>query len=80
MQADFYAAVGGAPESFPRRLRSAEEELKRVRNYRSYLACGFEHCALPTEEFYSLETEGVRLRDWVADLAAGRDVECPTCR
>ncbi len=54
--------------------------LKRLPNYRSYLACGFNHCALPTEEFYSLRVDGIRLRDWVADLAAGRDVSCPTCR
>ena len=80
VQLAFYRAVGGRPAGFSPRLRSAERELKRLPNYRSYLACGTEHCAFQGDEFYSLRVNGMPLRDWVADLAAGRDVECPTCR
>jgi pectinacetylesterase len=80
IQQRFYEAVGGEFDGFPPRLLAAERALKRLPNYRSYLACGFNHCALPTDEFYSLRVDGVRLRDWVADLASGRDVKCPTCR
>ena len=80
VQERFYAALGDTPAGFEPRLRAAEERLKTLRNYRSYLACGDEHCALPTHEFYLLDVGGVRLRDWVADLAAGKDVSCPTCR
>ena len=79
VQERFYRAVGGDPGHFPGRLRAAERSLKRLPNYRSFLACGSRHCALPTDEFYSLELDGVRLRDWVANLAAGRDVSCPAC-
>jgi hypothetical protein len=79
VQERFYEAVGGKPGGFAPRLVAAERALKRLPNYRSYLACGFNHCALPTDEFYSLRVEGVRLRDWVADLAAGRNFDCPTC-
>lgn len=80
VQERFYAALGDIPAGFEPRLRAAEERLKRQPNYRSYLACGSAHCALPSEEFYSLRVGGVRFRDWVADLAAGRNVTCPTCR
>lgn len=80
VQQAFYEAVGGNPADFPGRLRAVEARLKRLPNYRSYLACGDGHCALPTTEFSSLRVDGVLLRDWVADLAAGRDVSCPTCR
>ena len=80
VQQAFYEAVGGNPADFPGRLRAVEARLKRLPNYRSYLACGDGHCALPTPEFSSLRVDGVLLRDWVADLAAGRDVSCPTCR
>jgi pimeloyl-ACP methyl ester carboxylesterase len=80
VQLAFYGAVGGKPAGFSPRLRSAERELKRLPNYRSYLACGTEHCAFQGSEFYSLRVGGVRLRDWVADLAAGQDVDCPACR
>jgi dienelactone hydrolase len=79
VQRDFYQAVGGRPSGFEPRLRAAEGRLKRLKNYRSYLACGSNHCALPTQEFYLLRVEGTPLRDWVADLARGRDVDCPTC-
>jgi hypothetical protein len=65
---------------FAPRRAAAERTLERLPNYRSYLACGSDHCALPTPEFSSLRVGGVRLRDWVADLAAGRNVGCPTCR
>jgi hypothetical protein len=80
VQEQFYRAVGGKAGGFAPRLAAAERTLKKVKNYRSYLACGFEHCALPTAEFYYLRVDGVRLRDWVADLAAGRNVGCPACR
>ena len=79
VQERFYEAVGGEFDGFPPRLAAAERALKRLPNYRSYLACGFNHCALPTREFYSLRVGGIRLRDWVADLATGRNVSCPTC-
>jgi Pectinacetylesterase len=79
VQERFYEAVGGKAGGFEPRLRTAERSLKRLPNYRSYLACGTNHCALPTAEFYSLRVGGVSLRDWVADLANGRDVSCPTC-
>jgi hypothetical protein len=80
VQEAFYEAVGGRPGGFSPRLRVAERALKKLPNYRSYLSCGSEHCALPTPEFYSREVGGVSLRDWVADLAAGSDVDCPLCR
>lgn len=80
VQEAFYEAVGGNAADFGPRLRAVENRLKRIPNYRSYLACGAEHCAFPTHEFQSLHVEGVLLRDWVRDLAEGRDVDCPTCR
>ncbi len=80
VQEAFYRAVGGDAADFAGRLRAVEERLKELPNYRSYLACGGDHCALPREEFYSLTVAGTPLRDWVSDLAAGKDVDCPTCK
>ena len=80
VQEAFYQAVGGDPVDFGLKLRDVEERLKRLPNYRSFLACGTAHCAFPSPEFTSLRVEGVLLSDWVRDLADGRDVDCPTCR
>jgi hypothetical protein len=80
VQQRFYAALGADPAGFEPRLRRAENVLKRLPNYRSYLACGSDHCVLPRFGFFTLRVDGVPVRDWVADLASGRDVTCPTCR
>jgi hypothetical protein len=80
VQERFYRGVGGDPGEFEGRLRAAEAALKRLPNYRSYLACGDEHCSFGSEAFYTTQVNGVSLRDWVADLAAGRDVACPLCQ
>jgi Pectinacetylesterase len=79
VQEAFYAAVGGDPGEFPRKLRAAERALKRLPNYRSYLACGTTHCSFDRSWFYSEAMSGVALRDWVTGLARGKDVSCPTC-
>jgi hypothetical protein len=80
VQERFYWGVGGDPAEFEGRLRAAEVALKRLPNYRSYLACGDAHCSFGGEAFYATQVNGVALRDWVADLAAGRDVSCPLCQ
>jgi alpha-beta hydrolase superfamily lysophospholipase len=80
VQERFYEAVGGDPAGFEPRLRRAEAELKRLPNYRSYLACGGDHCVLPVDRFFTLQIRGIRVRDWVRRLAWGAHVGCPSCR
>jgi len=80
VQNAFYQAVGGDPGGFPPGLRAAETELKELPNYRSFLACGNEHCSFDRPDFFTEEADGTSLRDWVADLEAGKDVDCPECR
>ncbi len=51
-------------------------------NYRSYIAPGELHTIMLRPEFYTYESDGVRVRDWVASLAAGEpvdDVHCGDC-
>jgi hypothetical protein len=79
IQRRFDAPIQPARTPFEQRLRAAETRLKKLANYRSYLACGTEHCVLPADAFYSLTVDGVRVRDWAANLTASRDVGCPTC-
>ncbi len=79
VQKMFLGAYGGDRSTFEPLLRVQETELKKLPNYRSYLACGGFHCAFPTPLFYSTRVDGVRLSDWVAKIADGRNVTCPDC-
>jgi hypothetical protein len=76
-----YLRAAGIPRSFFEPLLAQQETaLKELPNYRSYLECGGYHCALPSPRFYETRVDGVALTEWVADLAAGRNVSCPACR
>jgi hypothetical protein len=75
VQRAYYQAAGGRAEDFDRALLG---NLARIRDgtptFRSCLLDGSDHCALSSGRFYELQSSGITLRNWVADLAAGRDV------
>lgn len=80
VQDRFYLAVGGQPGEFPGDLLDSLDEIHAsTPNFFSYLAGGDAHCVMPADRFYTYSTNGVRLRDWVADLAAGTPVESVRC-
>jgi pectinacetylesterase len=75
VQRAYFTAAGGRPEDFDRALLGNLAEIRAsAPNFRSCLLDGSAHCALPSGDFYRLRSGGVALRDWVADVAAGRDV------
>ena len=52
---------------------------KEVSNFSSYIAGGDSHTILGRPEFYTLASNGVAIRDWVAALADFEAVENVTC-
>lgn len=75
VQRAYFVAAGGRPEDFDQALLGNLAEIRAgTPNFRSCLLEGSDHCALPSETFYRVRSGGIALRDWVADLAAGRDV------
>jgi hypothetical protein len=75
VQQAYFAAAGGRPEDFDRALLANLAEIRAgAPNFRSCLLDGSDHCALPSDNFYRLRSGGIALRDWVADVAAGRNV------
>jgi hypothetical protein len=84
VQQRFYVAVGGEAADFPAALATSLSQIHaQAPNFRSYTADGALHCITPRPQFYSLETEGIPLREWADDLANGRavdSVQCATCR
>ncbi len=71
----FYTLMGGtqadALAGIPDSLMLIEEA---VPNFRSYLAAGDLHTILARPEFYTLETNGITMRDWLAGLLEGEAV------
>ncbi len=76
----FFHFVGFSGTEYREGLRLNMRDIgNRARNFRSYTQGGDLHCIIPRAEFYSYAANGVRLRDWVADVAAGRGVNSVTC-
>jgi Pectinacetylesterase len=65
----FYEEVGGDPEDFTDDLRRDLRSITRSSpNFRSYTSEQAGHCILGNRDFFTHETDGVSLKDWVSDL------------
>ncbi len=75
VQTLFYQFQGGLPEDWS---WLAQDSLTRLNtnmdNFSSFTAAGELHCIIPLPEFYEYETNGIRVRDWTADLLTGARV------
>ncbi len=58
-------------------LKTLETDLP---NFRGYQAWGSDHCVINTSAFYILQVNGLRVRDWVADLLNAQPVANVTCK
>ncbi|MFW6066925.1 MAG: pectin acetylesterase-family hydrolase [Myxococcota bacterium] len=68
----FYTAMGGDEEDWPVLFRESLETIdEAVPNFRYYVPPGSMHCAIPYPFFAEREVDGVRLEDWVVQLATG---------
>lgn len=75
-QVFFLDAVGVPNALLPPLLEQNFRDIRAASpGFRSYTAPGTFHTILGEPVFYSMQVSGVRLRDWVANLAAGRPVE-----
>ncbi|MCG8588264.1 MAG: pectinacetylesterase family protein [Proteobacteria bacterium] len=70
-----------------RALELFAEGQRRIRaevpEFRAFTAPGRDHHTLTSDEFYTLIVDGVRLREWVGQVATGEpvsDVLCKRCR
>ena len=80
-QVFYFEAMGGSGEEewSQQMLSSLGEIATTSENFRRFIAPGDTHCILPHEEFFTLEVEGVKLVDWLADLVAGIEVPEVIC-
>lgn len=50
-----------------------------VPHFKSYLTGGNKHTSIQLYSFYGYQSNGIRLRDWVADIAIGKEVDNVHC-
>lgn len=75
VQIAFYELMGGKGADWAAKAQENLAAIEDLPNFASFTAPGDVHCILPLEEFYETESSGVRIRDWVADLVAGKPLE-----
>ena len=76
IQTRYYVADGGSADDYPATLQASLDAVaEHADNFRFYTAQGDHHCVLKTTKFYTEENNGIRVRDWVADLANQINVE-----
>ncbi len=86
-QTFYYTAMGGEGEEveWSRQMRASIAEISTgaPTNFRFYMAPGERHCIIVFPEFYTVESNGVKLTDWLGDLLEGGDrpdsVMCTDC-
>lgn len=61
-------------------MRQSIDKLNQESNFRSYVADGVEHTILPFDRFYTTQINGVRFRDWVANLINEQPVDNVACQ
>lgn len=79
VQKTFYTLMGGQARNWTPAMRVEMDTLNEQTQYHSYIAPGASHGILPAPAFYSTVTDGVHLRDWLADWLAGEAVPAVTC-
>jgi hypothetical protein len=79
----FAAARTPTPGPWEDALEASLDEIHAAAsNFHSYTDAGSGHCITPHGGFYTSQVDGVRFRDWVNDLANGKQVEnvhCTNC-
>jgi hypothetical protein len=76
----FFEAMGGEPGEWSPRMRAKIDAIiAGAPTFRSFIAGGTEHVVLAKPEFYTYQADGVRVRDWFADIAEGKPVDNVDC-
>jgi hypothetical protein len=82
-QLQFLALLGMMDVSLLDLIQANYEDIRAdVPSFHTYTAGGSVHTILRLPEFYTYVVDGVRVRDWVADLSQGeavQDVLCTNC-
>ncbi len=80
-QSFYFSAMGGGDtHEWAKQMNAHVGEIgETTPNFAAYLAGGYKHCIIPTDDFYTVESGGVKLVDWIGEMIEGKqpaDVAC----
>lgn len=78
-QIAYFGLTGGDTTQWSARRDVVIASYDGLPNLHTYIGAGVLHTILPFDEFYTMEVEGIRFRDWFADFLDGRPVENVHC-
>lgn len=80
-QSFYFSAMGGGNtyEWSKQMNEQVGEIVTSTPNFASYLAAGYKHCIIPTDDFYTVESGGVKLVDWVGEMIKDEKPANVTC-
>ncbi len=80
-QTFYFEAMGGSGvEEWTMLMLSSIDEIEGgASNFASFTAPGEQHCILPYDNFYTVESNGVKLTDWLRALLEGSDPGTVIC-
>lgn len=80
-QITYYQAMGGGngDDWTAQMLQRVAAVEQAVPNFTSYVAGGRRHCIIGSNDFYTLETDGVKVVDWFSDMVGGAQPVSVTC-
>jgi hypothetical protein len=76
-----YELMGGKKEGWHDKMEAHLDNVSsQIPQFRYLIVPGTGHIVLNQPTFYDYEADGTSLRDWVADLAIGKDVQSTQCK
>lgn len=80
-QSFYFSAMGGGnTQEWSKQMNASVGEIvETTPNFASYLAGGYKHCILPLDDFYTVESGGVKLVDWIDQMVQGTQPDDVAC-
>jgi hypothetical protein len=79
-QMSFYEDMNGNPADWSGLMNESVTAISAAAdNFASYVAPGFKHCIIEDNDFYTVESNGVPLREWYTNRANGTAVDDVHC-
>lgn len=83
VQRSWIGMIGGQPVDLEALIRTNRQSIRdQLHGFRGFTVGGTNHIILISPLFYQYQTQGTRLRDWVAGILSGTDasdVDCTNC-